>query len=110
MPGKCARVLLLVGAAVFVAGLSHAQNYNLPWCAIADNDGNLNCAYASEQQCRQTLSGIGGECVRNPAGNGPQMPAIPPSSENAQGLLPLQLENPGPPPGLGGSAGPGPPP
>lgn len=110
MRRKNLRMLLLVGATFFAVGLSHAQNYNLPWCAIADNDGNLNCAYASEQQCRQTLSGIGGECVRNPAGGGLQMPATPPSSENAQGLLPLQLENPGPPPGLGGSAGPGPPP
>jgi hypothetical protein len=110
MRGKCARIWFIVVVISFVAGSSHAQNYNLPWCGIADNDGNLNCAYASEQQCRQTLSGIGGECVRNPAGSGQQVPATPPSSENAQGLLPLQLENPGPPPGLGGSAGPGPPP
>jgi hypothetical protein len=105
----CAGIGFLVLATSLVAGSAHAQTYN-PWCAIADNDGNLNCAYANEQQCRQTLSGIGGECVRNPAGSAAQVPAIPPSSENAQGLLPLQLENPGPPPGLGGSPGPGPPP
>jgi len=107
MPCKSAQVWLLAMAIFFVAGSVHAQTYNLPWCAIADNDGNLNCVYANEQQCLQTLSGIGGECVRNPAGGSPQVPAMPPSSENAQGLLPLQLENPGPPPGLGG---PGPPP
>lgn len=106
----CAAIGVLVLATPLIVDSAQAQNYNLPWCAILDDDGNLSCAYYNEQQCLATLSGIGGECVRNPAGSGLQAPAIPPSSENAQGLLPLQLENPGPPPGLGGSAGPGPPP
>jgi hypothetical protein len=52
------------------------------------------------------LSGIGGECIRNPAGNQPQLAPAQPYSENAQGLLPLQLQNPGPPPGLDGSGAP----
>jgi Protein of unknown function (DUF3551) len=67
----------------------------LPWCAIMDNDGTTQCNYYTEQQCLQTLSGIGGRCILNPAGNAPASP----NSQNAQGLLPLQLQNPGPPPG-----------
>jgi len=83
----------------FVASPVNAQN--LPWCAIIDNDGTTQCNYYNQQQCLQTLSGIGGECILNPAGSTPQLAPVPPQSENAQGLLPLQLESPGPPPGLG---------
>ena len=90
---------ILVVVLILIAGPVRAQN--LPWCAIMDNDGNTQCNYSTEQQCLQTLSGIGGRCILNPAGSTPQLVPIPPSSENAQGLLPLQLQNPGPPPGLG---------
>ena len=86
-------------ATVFVAEPTYAQN--LPWCAIMDNDGSTQCNYYTQQQCLQTLSGIGGECIQNPAGNAPQLAPVRASSENAQGLLPLQLQNPGPPPGIG---------
>ncbi|MGA9082015.1 MAG: DUF3551 domain-containing protein [Pseudolabrys sp.] len=106
MRNVLAASVLLVAVIAFATPL-HAQNPS--WCAIMDNDGNLQCNYFTEQQCLQTLSGIGGRCVTNPAGSAPQpMPAAP-SSENAQGLLPLQLQNPGPPPGLDGSAVPPPP-
>ena len=53
-------------ATVFVAEPTYAQN--LPWCAIMDNDGSTQCNYYTQQQCLQTLSGIGGECIQNPAG------------------------------------------
>jgi len=88
-----------------------ARAQNPPWCAIMDNDGNLQCNYSTQQQCLATISGIGGECVRNPAGNAPNdgqrrdlfapFSGFAPSSENAQGLQQLQSQNPGPPPGLG---------
>jgi hypothetical protein len=94
-------IFLATAAVAFIAVPVYAQN--LPWCAIMDNDGTTQCAYYTQQQCLQTLSGIGGECIRNPAGSTPQLTPSPPFSENAQGLLPLQLENPGPPPGLDGS-------
>ena len=89
-----------------LADVAHAQNP--PWCAIMNNDGNLQCNYSTQQQCLQTISGIGGECVRNPAGNAPNDGQRPDlfapfarSPENAQRLLPLQSQDPGPPPGLG---------
>jgi hypothetical protein len=91
--------LLLASLAIailFIPAPLYAQN--LPWCAIMDNDGTTQCNYFNEQQCLQTLSGIGGQCILNPAGSTPQATPTAPSSENAQGLLPLQLQDPGPPP------------
>jgi hypothetical protein len=89
-----------------LADVARAQNP--PWCAIMDNDGNLQCNFSTEQQCLQTISGIGGECVRNPAGNAPNdgqraplFAPFAPSSENAQGLRQFQSQDPGPPPGFG---------
>lgn len=101
MRNVLAASVLLVAVIAFASPL-HAQN--LPWCAIMDNDGTTQCNYFTQQQCLQTLSGIGGECIMNPAGSTPQSAPTAPNSENAQGLLPLQLQNPGPPPGLDGSA------
>jgi len=75
-----------------------------PWCAILDND-EQQCSYYTQEQCLQTVSGVGGVCIRNPAGNALQIMPTQPSSENAQGLLQLQQQDPGPPPGLDGSAG-----
>jgi len=90
---------ILMVAIILIVGPVQAQNP--AWCAIMDNDGSTQCNYYTQQQCLQTLSGIGGRCILNPAGSAPQPAPIPPFSENAPGLLPLQLENPGPPPGLG---------
>jgi hypothetical protein len=102
------RLLMFVTAAIALL-VDPIRAQNLPWCAIMNNDGNTQCNYYTQQQCLQTLSGIGGECIQNPAGGARQLEPTPPASENAQGLLPLQLENPGPPPGLDGSAVQGPP-
>jgi hypothetical protein len=86
----------LAVAILFISDPLYAQNP--PWCAIMDNDGTTQCNYFSEQQCLQTLSGIGGQCILNPAASAPQLTPTAPSSKNAQGLLPLQLQDPGPPP------------
>jgi hypothetical protein len=100
----CTRVML--GIIVLACTIESGHTQNLPWCAIMDNDGTTQCNYTSQQQCLQTLSGVGGECVRNPAGNAVEPTPVQPFSGNAQGLVPLQLQDPGPPPGLGGSAPP----
>ena len=97
-----------LGAAVLLIGdATYAQNP--PWCAIMDNDGTTQCNYYTQQQCLQTLSGIGGQCVLNPGGNASQQPSSTPFSENAQGLLQLQSQDPGPPPDLDAAAIPSPP-
>ena len=38
-----------------------------PWCAMysGDGGGGTNCGFLTIQQCRETVSGIGGSCVRN---------------------------------------------
>jgi hypothetical protein len=109
-------VATIFGAAVLsIADGAYAQNP--PWCAIMDNDGTTQCNFYTQQQCLQTIRGIGGECIPNPAGSAPNSgqrpplfgPLFAPSSENAQGLLPLQSQDPGPPPGLDGTAMPPPP-
>jgi hypothetical protein len=106
LPIKAA-VFILTTAIAFIANPLAAQNF--PWCAIIDNDGTTQCNYMTQQQCLQTLSGIGGTCIRNPGGATAQPVPSLPSSENAQGLLPLQLQDPGPPPGLDGNPLPSPP-
>ena len=101
-------IAIISGAAVLsITDVIHAQS--LPWCAIMNNDGTTQCNYYTQQQCLQTISGVGGECIPNPAGSAPDGgqrpplfgPLFGPPSENAQGLLPLQSQDPGPPPGLG---------
>lgn len=88
-------------AIFFIAGPVDSQSYNLPWCGISDETGNLNCAYYNEQQCLTTLSGIGGRCVQNPSPPTPALaPTAPPPAANWGS--PLNAD-PGPPPGLDGS-------
>jgi hypothetical protein len=93
-------------SATFMLTADPGYAQNPQWCAIVN--GDTQCNFYTQQQCLQNISGIGGECIRNPAGNAPndgQRPPLfapfAPSSENAQGLLPLQSQDPGPPPGLG---------
>jgi hypothetical protein len=101
MRNALAQLIIFALAIPLITGPAYAQNYNLPWCAIADNDGNLNCAYDNEQQCLTTLSGIGGQCVQNPS---PPTPALAPSApfSNANPGPPPRMD-PGPPPGLDSS-------
>jgi len=85
-------------AALFIVDAAYAQNP--PWCAIMDNNGTMQCNFYTQQQCQQTISGIGGECILNPAGNAPN------SGQRAPLFGPLfgppsQSQDPGPPPGLG---------
>jgi len=107
MQRSFATTVIFCAAVLSIADATYAQNP--PWCAIMDNDGTTQCNFYTQQQCLQTISGVGGECILNPAGSAPQPPPSAPSSENAQGLLPLQLQDPGPPPGLDGTAMPPPP-
>lgn len=72
--------VFLVAALVAFSDSGNAQNP--PWCAILDND-EQQCSYHTQEQCLQTVSGVGGVCIRNPAGNALQMVPAQPSSENA---------------------------
>ena len=38
-----------------------------PWCAVLDTgDAAYNCGFVTIEQCRATVSGIGGSCDPNP--------------------------------------------
>ena len=63
--------LTLVSLAVvtlIVSDVLHAQTPS--WCAIMG--GTTQCNYFTEQQCLQTLSGIGGQCILTRREAGPR--------------------------------------
>jgi Protein of unknown function (DUF3551) len=64
---------LLVAGFSSLAGAAQAQSSNsYPWCAVqADKAGATTCYFSTYEQCRSTLGGIGGSCVRNPSYRGP---------------------------------------
>ena len=59
---------LLVAGVTSLAGSAQAQSaYSYPWCAVqADKSGATSCYFATYAQCRATLQGIGGICIRSP--------------------------------------------
>jgi len=63
-------VLLVVAAALLgETQVSNAQSpYSYPWCSLGGTkDSNaLSCYYTSREQCRTTMSGIGGICAESP--------------------------------------------
>jgi Protein of unknown function (DUF3551) len=69
---------LIAAALLAAAPASHAQSaYDYPWCAVYGGRsglGAVSCYYASYGQCMQTMSGIGGYCIRSPYyGRGPRV-------------------------------------
>ncbi len=62
--------LVAAGALLASATASHAQSaYDYPWCAVYTSrvaGGAMSCYYASYGQCMETMSGIGGYCMRSP--------------------------------------------
>jgi hypothetical protein len=68
---------ILAAALLAPVTAAHAQSaYDYPWCAVYTGNhgpgGAMSCYYASYGQCMQTMSGIGGHCIRSPYyGHGP---------------------------------------
>jgi hypothetical protein len=80
---RLTHVVFATAALLVVAGAAHAQSaYDYPWCAVygdSDGPGSTSCYYATREQCMQTLSGIGGTCIRSPFyGHGPRSEQRPP--------------------------------
>jgi hypothetical protein len=67
-------IALFVAAAALLGTtqVSIAQSaYSYPWCAILPGTGGgsgaaMSCYYASWEQCRTSMFGIGGNCVESP--------------------------------------------
>jgi hypothetical protein len=69
---------LITAALLAAAQASYAQSaYDYPWCAVYGSRsglGAMSCYYANYRQCMQTMSGIGGYCIRSPYyGHGPRV-------------------------------------
>jgi hypothetical protein len=60
--------LAILAAAFLGPYSSHAQSaYSYRWCALyGDRSGAQSCYFQTRRQCEETLSGIGGSCVRSP--------------------------------------------
>jgi hypothetical protein len=63
-------LVALSAPAVLTASPAHA--YDMPydpyrWCAVysGDGGGGTNCGFLTIEQCRATVSGIGGFCAPN---------------------------------------------
>ena len=63
------RLKLVLFAAVALAGIARpAAAIEYPWCAQysgGDTGGGRNCGFFTLEQCRATVSGIGGFCEPN---------------------------------------------
>jgi len=62
----------LAAVLLFGSSASHADPYR--WCAVyggGDMGGGTNCGFITLEQCRATVSGIGGSCEPNQFYTGP---------------------------------------
>ena len=59
-------MLVFVAATAGLGTTARAQDN--PWCAQygGHNIASTNCGFASFEQCRATISGVGGSCYPNP--------------------------------------------
>ena len=78
MGANMSAVRKVIAASVLVLGFSAAQAHADPyrWCAVYSGDagGASNCGFVTIEQCRATVSGIGGFCEPNQFYTGPDEP------------------------------------
>lgn len=72
-----ASLTLLAVVPVPPAGAYEMPYDPYPWCAVysGDGGGGTNCGFLTLDQCRATVSGIGGACTHNQFYN-PGRPAV----------------------------------
>jgi len=57
----------LIFTALTLAPVAAQEHIEYPWCAVYGDDfGSSNCGFSTIEQCRATVSGIGGFCELNP--------------------------------------------
>jgi Protein of unknown function (DUF3551) len=81
MPRTPIVALFIIAAALLgETQISNAQSSSsYPWCAIlpgagSGSGGAMSCYYTSWEQCKTTMSGIGGLCVASPYYHAEAMP------------------------------------
>ena len=61
-------LLVAVGLLIATSMADTASAVDYPWCADLGKDlGATNCGFTTLEQCRATVSGIGGSCTPNPS-------------------------------------------
>ena len=76
---------LLTAASVLIAE-AFADSYR--WCSVDNNGGGTNCGFVTIEQCRATISGIGGFCEPKqivPANLSPAAKAAAPKTDASGG-------------------------
>ena len=58
-------VLALTAAGLVTSTAASKAEITYPWCAQYMRDGR-NCGFSTYEQCRATVSGVGGYCEVNP--------------------------------------------
>jgi Protein of unknown function (DUF3551) len=61
-------ILAVFGVSTLIPALAYEMPYDpYPWCAVysGDGGGGTNCGFLTIEQCRATVSGIGGFCAPN---------------------------------------------
>lgn len=64
----CVVSIAIVGTAVSTPARAYVMPYDpYPWCAVygGRGGGGTNCGFLTIEQCRATVSGIGGFCTPN---------------------------------------------
>jgi hypothetical protein len=69
----------------FVVGTATADPYK--WCAVygGEDGGGTNCGFVTLEQCRATISGMGGFCQSNQFYTGPDKGPAKRSRKHSQG-------------------------
>jgi len=75
MPKTHLGVTVVIAAAasmLFTVGVASADPYK--WCAVygGEDGGGTNCGFVTIEQCRATVSGMGGFCAPNQFYTGPR--------------------------------------
>jgi len=72
---KTTSALFILGAIALISALATPARAEIqyPWCAVYGARGDLgtNCGFSTLEQCRATISGIGGSCEPNQFYKGP---------------------------------------
>jgi hypothetical protein len=60
-------LLVALGMLMAASAADRAAAVEYPWCAdLGQELGATNCGFTTIEQCRATISGVGGFCVPNP--------------------------------------------
>jgi hypothetical protein len=63
-------VVGIAASTLFAPSNARAESY--PWCAVLNmGDASSNCGFVTLEQCRLTVSGVGGFCELNRFYDGP---------------------------------------